>query len=193
MSNMHNKTRIKNLFSFCVPPFLKKTAFFHSQLECFNARMVDILITRSAILTPASPVNVNQLWFKSLGFSVCAAVFAMFHVLSDSVTVFALVQGSKSKMKLRRNHALMHCRFGIFWFLFFNQPSSVRGWTSAFLLAVHRLGRLGHFLPRWLRTSWQSAISQGKIPWNTPPWLGIEPGPWGKADSELSHWAIMTD
>jgi len=22
-------------------------------------------------------------------------------------------------------------------------------------------------------------ISQGKIPWNTPPWLGIEPGPWG--------------
>jgi len=22
-------------------------------------------------------------------------------------------------------------------------------------------------------------ISQGKIPWNTPPWLGIEPGPRG--------------
>jgi len=47
--------------------------------------------------------------------------------------------------------------------------SSVRGWTSAFLLAVHRLcgvieGRLSHFLPRWLRTGWQSAISQGKIP-----------------------------
>jgi len=61
---------------------------------------------------------------------------------------------------------------------------SAIGWTSAFLLAVHRLcgvieGRLSHFLPRWLRTGWQSAISQGKIPWNTPPWLGIEPGPRG--------------
>jgi len=67
---------------------------------------------------------------------------------------------------------------------FFCQPSSVHGWTSAFLLAVHRLcgvfeGRLSHFLPRWLRRGWQSAISQGKIPWNTPPWLGIEPGPRG--------------
>ena len=68
---------------------------------------------------------------------------------------------------------------------FFHQPSSVHGWTSAFLLAVHRLcgvieGRLSHFLPRWLRTGWQSAISQGKIPWNTPPWLGIFQGifPW---------------
>jgi len=50
---------------------------------------------------------------------------------------------------------------------FFYQPLSVRGWTSAFLLAVHRLcgvieGRLSHFMPRWLRTGWQSAISQGK-------------------------------
>ena len=40
---------------------------------------------------------------------------------------------------------------------------------SAHLLAVHRLcgfveGRLSQFLPRWLRTSWQSMISQGKIP-----------------------------
>ena len=70
-------------------------------------------------------------------------------------------------------------------FCFFNQPSSISGWTSAFLLAVHKLcgviieGRLSHFLPRWLRTGWQSAISQGKIFWNTPPWLGIEPGPRG--------------
>jgi len=31
----------------------------------------------------------------------------------------------------------------------------------------------------WLRTGWQSAISQGKISWNTPPWLGTEPGPRG--------------
>jgi len=78
--------------------------------------------------------------------------------------------------------------------LLFYQPLSVRGWTSAFLLAVHRLcgvieGRLSHFLPRWLRRGWQSVIRQGKIPWNTPPWLGIEPG---RTDSELSHWAIMT-
>jgi len=60
----------------------------------------------------------------------------------------------------------------------------VHGWTSAFLLAVHRLcgvfeGRLSHFLPHWLRTGWQSAISQEQIPWNTPPWLGNEPGPRG--------------
>jgi len=41
----------------------------------------------------------------------------------------------------------------------------LRGWTSAFLLDVHRLrgsiGRLSHFLPRWLRMGWLSAISQG--------------------------------
>jgi len=56
--------------------------------------------------------------------------------------------------------------------------------TSSFFFAVHRLcgvieGRLSHFLPRWLRTAWQSVISQGKIPWNTPSWLGIKPGPRG--------------
>ena len=64
---------------------------------------------------------------------------------------------------------------------FFYQPSSVSGCTSAFLLAVHRLcdvieGRLCFFLPHWLRTGWQSAISQGKIPWNTYLWPRIEPG-----------------
>jgi len=52
--------------------------------------------------------------------------------------------------------------------VFFYQPLSVRGWASAFHLNIHRLcgaieGRLSHFLPRWLRTGWQSAISQGKI------------------------------
>jgi len=36
-------------------------------------------------------------------------------------------------------------------------------------------GRLSHFC-RWLWTGWQGVISQTKIPWNTPPWLGIEPG-----------------
>ena len=83
---------------------------------------------------------------------------------------------------------------------FFYQPLSARGWTSAFLLAVHRMcgvieGRLSHFLPRWLRTGWRSAISQGKIPWNTLPWLGIEPVP-RRTDSEIhsvSQWAIVAD
>jgi len=53
-------------------------------------------------------------------------------------------------------------------FTLFYQPLAVRGWTTAFLLDVRRLcgvieGRLSHFLPRWLRTGQQSAISQGKI------------------------------
>jgi len=38
-------------------------------------------------------------------------------------------------------------------------------------------------------------ISQGKIPWNTPPWSRIEPGPWGgqtvSYPSELS-WPLGT-
>jgi len=59
--------------------------------------------------------------------------------------------------------------------------SSAHRWTSAFLLDVHRLcgaieGRLSHFLQHWLRMGWQSVISQKKIPWNTLPWLGTEPG-----------------
>jgi len=32
-------------------------------------------------------------------------------------------------------------------------------------------------LSRWLKTGWQIVVSQGKIPWNTPPLLGIEPRP----------------
>ena len=59
--------------------------------------------------------------------------------------------------------------------------------------------RLSHFLPRWLRTGWQSVISHGKLTWNTPSWSGN----WTKAreqtvertDSEIhsfSLWAIMT-
>ena len=53
----------------------------------------------------------------------------------------------------------------------------------AFLLDVHRFyganeGRLSHFLPQWLRMGWkESVISQGKIPRNTMPWVGIELGP----------------
>jgi len=68
--------------------------------------------------------------------------------------------------------------------LFCLQPLSVRGWTSAFPLDVHRLcsaieGRLSHFPPRWLRTAWQSVNSEGEIPRNTLPRLEIEPKPQG--------------
>ena len=47
------------------------------------------------------------------------------------------------------------------------QPSSVRGWTWAFLLDVHRLwgaseGRLSHRLPRWFRKGWQRVTSWQK-------------------------------
>jgi len=57
--------------------------------------------------------------------------------------------------------------------------------TSASLLDFHRFcgtieGRLSHFLPRWIRTGWQSVISQGKNPSKTPLQLGIAPGPWGE-------------
>jgi len=38
---------------------------------------------------------------------------------------------------------------------------------------------LSLLLPRWLRTGWQSVISQGKIPLNIPPWLKIKPRPRG--------------
>ena len=52
---------------------------------------------------------------------------------------------------------------------FFHQPLSVHGWTSAFLLDAQFVwrywgGGLSPFLPRWLRTGWQSVISQEKIP-----------------------------
>ena len=58
------------------------------------------------------------------------------------------------------------CQIRMTFFSFF-QPSSIHGWTLAFLLGVHRLwavteGRLSHFLPHWLRTGWQSVISPGK-------------------------------
>ena len=41
-----------------------------------------------------------------------------------------------------------------------------------FEMALGRYPQVRHPLPI-------AAISQGKIPWNTPPWLGIEPGPQG--------------
>jgi len=83
-------------------------------------------------------------------------------------------------------------------FLPFFQPLPVHGWTSASLLAVHRLcgvieGRLSHFLPRWLRTGWQSAISQGFNPLKYSAVAGNWTRAMGRTDNELSHWAIMTD
>jgi len=46
-------------------------------------------------------------------------------------------------------------------------------------------GRLDRFLPHWLRAGWQSVVSQGEIPWNTPPWPGIEQ--WATFDLPLSY------
>jgi len=90
------------------------------------------------------------------------------------------------------NHsAIKFILTGHYQFLFY-QPLSVHGWTSAFLLAVHRLcgvfeGWLSHFLPRWLRTGWQSVISSLEIKIhrlndirlaNTIPWsLGVHEFP----------------
>jgi len=72
------------------------------------------------------------------------------------------------------------------------QPLSVHSWTSAFFLAIRRLcgvnvGRLNHCLPRWLRTGSQSVVSRGKIPWNTPSGLWIEPRPQGGQTVRLIH------
>jgi len=76
------------------------------------------------------------------------------------------------------------------------QLFSVRGWTSAFLLDVHRLcgaieGRVSHFVPHWFRMGWHSVISQGKIPGNIWPWLGIEPE--SLRGQTMRYWAIIAD
>ena len=95
--------------------------------------------------------------------------------------------GAALRLPIRKrnleNSSMMSMRVTLpgFLFLFFIQPSCVRGLTSAFLLDVLGFcgateGRLGHFLLPWLRLGWQSVTNQGKIPWNTPPWRGIEPG-----------------
>jgi len=48
--------------------------------------------------------------------------------------------------------------------------------------------RLSHFLPPWLRMSWQSVISQGKTPWNTPPRFGNELGSQGEQRVRYTHF-----
>ena len=68
----------------------------------------------------------------------------------------------------------------------------------AFLLTVHRLcgfveGRLSHFLQHWLRTGWQSVISQGKNPLKYSAVAGNRTRATGRTDSELFHWPVMTD
>ena len=77
----------------------------------------------------------------------------------------------------------------------FLQPLSVHGWTLASLL--HRssgaiAGKLSHFLPRWLRTGWQSVRKKSLK-------HSAMAGNWTRAtertDSEIysfSYWAIMT-
>jgi len=66
-------------------------------------------------------------------------------------------------------HSMLSCKFF--------QPLSVELQPSSSLSTGWVVSLRGHFLPRWLRTGWQSVIRQGKIPWNTPPRLGTEPGP----------------
>ena len=69
----------------------------------------------------------------------------------------------------------------------FFHPSSVHTWTSAFRLDVHWLcvaieGKFIHFVSCWLRTDWQSVISQGKIPLKYPTMAGslkININSWG--------------
>jgi len=107
--------------------------------------------------------------------------------------------GSLTTNKMRSGIIDNRCRGGklprnVFFFFFsFSHFLSVHGWTSAFLLDVHKLcgaieGRLSHFPPRWLRTGWHSVIRQGKIPWNTPPQLGIESGPQEGQTVRLIHF-----
>jgi len=86
-----------------------------------------------------------------------------------------------------------HIRFAMVQSSFSPQPLSVRGWTLVFLFNFYRLcgtikGRFRQSLSCWLRTGWQSMITQEKIPRNTPPWPGIGHG---RTDSELSHWSTM--
>ena len=65
---------------------------------------------------------------------------------------------------------------GQFFLFVLLQSSSGHGWIKpSSLMSTGCVVPLRHFLPRWLRMGWQSLISQGKIPWNSPPWLGIEP------------------
>ena len=69
------------------------------------------------------------------------------------------------------------CRDTSFFFL---SAFSIRDWTSAFLLNIHRLcsaieGLLSYLLPRWLRTGWQSVTSQGKILRHVHPGIELRP------------------
>ena len=122
---------------------------------------VSCFITEAGLMTGINPFQVKS-WF------------------SGCHTRFPLV-----KLSISLSHHLSSIIYRL---------SSIHGWTSAFLLTVRRLcgvvqGRLSLFLPPWFTTGWQSVIRQGEIPWNTPPWLGIEPG---RTDSERFHWPIMT-
>ena len=66
------------------------------------------------------------------------------------------------------------------------RPSSSISTACVLLLK----GRLSHFLPRWLKMGWQNVISQGKIPWNVSPRLGVEPRPQGGQTVSCIHSII---
>jgi len=58
-------------------------------------------------------------------------------------------------------------------FFYFSHCLSVAGLRPSSLMSTDRVvplrGRSNYFLPHLLKKGWQSGISQGKIPWNTPP------------------------
>jgi len=77
---------------------------------------------------------------------------------------------------------------------FFFQPSFIHGWTSAFCLHVQRCRwrEIGPFSA----TLSQRGLAEHDYPGkNTPPWLGIEPGPQGGQTviHLFLYWAIMTE
>jgi len=92
-----------------------------------------------------------------------------------------------------------HIKIGLLWWQALVKPFVPLGLCISHGLSMVGLrpssywvcGTIDERLSHWVRTGWQSVISQRKIPCNTPPRPGIEPGP----DSDIysfSHWAIMT-
>ena len=90
------------------------------------------------------------------------------------------------------------CFYQLSHYPFFYQPSSVHGWTSAFLLAVHRLcGGLWGEIELFSATLAQDGLAECDQPGKNPLKYSAMAGNWtratGKTDRELSHRAIMTD
>jgi len=79
------------------------------------------------------------------------------------------------------------------WFFFF-EPSSIHGWTSAFLLAV--MWYYWREIESFSATMAQDGLAECDQPGKNPLRYTAMAGNWTRAteraDSELSHWAIMT-